>query len=114
MLRRSFTTCVPKNPYAECVRTLDTPQGRKRFYALRELGQDAKVAVLPHCLRVLLESAMRNCDGVGVTEGNPTRRIRTCADALNRASDTCVARLGFIRTDLTPRGRACSGRQRYS
>jgi hypothetical protein len=69
MLRRSFSSArLASNPYASCVRTLDTVNGTKRFYALRELGQDATVARLPHCIRVLLESAMRNCDGVAVTE----------------------------------------------
>jgi hypothetical protein len=34
------------------------------------LGEDDKVQELPFCIRILLESAMRNCDGVAVTEAS--------------------------------------------
>ncbi|XP_026191789.1 aconitate hydratase, cytoplasmic [Cyclospora cayetanensis] len=41
----------------------------EKIYAIQKLGKD-KVCRLPHCIRVLLESAVRNCDGFLVTEAD--------------------------------------------
>ena len=50
--------------------TFETPAGRVGLYRLSKL-EDAgltKVSALPFSIRVLLESALRNCDGFEVTE----------------------------------------------
>ncbi|OEH77656.1 putative aconitate hydratase [Cyclospora cayetanensis] len=44
----------------------------EKIYAIQKLGKD-KVCRLPHCIRVLLESAVRNCDGFLVTEADVER-----------------------------------------
>lgn len=45
---------------------------KDKIYNIQKLGKD-KVCRLPHCIRVLLESAVRNCDGFLVTEGDVER-----------------------------------------
>ncbi|GAB5365537.1 hypothetical protein AAMO2058_001066700 [Amorphochlora amoebiformis] len=59
-----------ENPYRECVRTLADPRGGedKSYYSLEGLGETDKIQQLPYCVRVLLECAMRNCDGQAVRE----------------------------------------------
>ncbi|CDJ36152.1 aconitate hydratase, putative [Eimeria mitis] len=42
------------------------------IYNIQKLGKE-KVGRLPHCIRVLLESAVRNCDGFLVTEADVER-----------------------------------------
>ena len=80
MLRagRQFST-ARGNPYAACTRKLDTPLGEKRHFSLHELGEDATVRALPVCIRVLLESAMRNCDGTAVTEADVQTILNWCS-----------------------------------
>ncbi len=50
--------------------TIRAPQGNVGIYRLSVLEEQGVGAVsrLPYCLRVLLESALRNCDGFTVTE----------------------------------------------
>lgn len=43
-----------------------------KIYNIQKLGKD-RVCRLPHCIRVLLESAVRNCDGFLVTEDDVER-----------------------------------------
>jgi aconitate hydratase len=57
------------DPFGACDR-LDTPSGRARFYRLsrlEELGL-ARIAELPYSIRILVESALRHCDGYVVSE----------------------------------------------
>ena len=54
------TVGTATNPYASCIRTLDTLGGPKKFFSLAELGEDANAKVrrhpasiwvaAPHCL----------------------------------------------------------------
>ncbi|XP_037279507.2 cytoplasmic aconitate hydratase isoform X2 [Rhipicephalus microplus] len=53
------------NPYSDCVRTLDVDGKKYRYYSLPDLG-DAHYGHLPFAVRVLLESAVRHCDGFQV------------------------------------------------
>jgi aconitase A len=62
--------CMSSNPFASCIRTLETVDGKtKQYYSLQTLGLE-KVQTLPFAIRVLLESAMRNCDGAAITEAD--------------------------------------------
>ncbi len=65
-------TSANKNPFGAAA-TLDTSGGTIDFFSLQALGN---VDRLPFSLRVLLESALRNVDGVAVTEQD----VRTIAD----------------------------------
>ncbi|XP_003966778.2 cytoplasmic aconitate hydratase [Takifugu rubripes] len=51
-----------KNPFQHLVETLDPNQPGQQFFNLSKLG-DARYERLPFSIRVLLESAVRNCDG---------------------------------------------------
>ncbi|KAL1447727.1 hypothetical protein MTO96_028399 [Rhipicephalus appendiculatus] len=53
------------NPYSDCVRTLDVDGKKYRYYSLPDLGH-AHYGHLPFAVRVLLESAVRHCDGFQV------------------------------------------------
>ncbi|XP_073408565.1 cytoplasmic aconitate hydratase isoform X1 [Dendrobates tinctorius] len=50
------------NPFQHLVEPLNPAEPDKKFYNLRKLN-DARYARLPFSIRVLLESAIRNCDG---------------------------------------------------
>lgn len=43
------------------------PGGNKNYFALKELGDD-RLDKLPYSVRVLLESAIRNCDEFNVKQ----------------------------------------------
>ncbi|KAH7932652.1 hypothetical protein HPB49_000497 [Dermacentor silvarum] len=53
------------NPYSDCVRTLAVDGKEYRYHSLPDLG-DARYGRLPFAVRVLLESAVRHCDGFQV------------------------------------------------
>jgi aconitate hydratase len=50
--------------------TFETPQGKASLFRLAKLEDAglAKIAALPFSIRILLESALRNCDGYAVRE----------------------------------------------
>jgi len=56
------------------------PTSGHAFVSLQKIGDD-RVATLPVCIRLFLESAIRNCDGVAVTE----RDIQAILDHKNTA-----------------------------
>ncbi|CDI83749.1 aconitate hydratase, putative [Eimeria praecox] len=58
------------HPYAHLLERLNGFD--ENIYNIRRLGED-KVCRLPHCIRVLLESAVRNCDGFLVTKADVER-----------------------------------------
>ncbi|CDI78506.1 Aconitate hydratase 1 family protein, related [Eimeria acervulina] len=62
---RSHTGNGGANPYAHLLERLHGFD--ENIYNIQTLGKE-KVSRLPHCIRVLLESAVRNCDGFLVTE----------------------------------------------
>lgn len=52
-------------------KTLSTSAGEVKYYSLKELEkQGKKVSHLPFSIRVLLENALRNCDGFSILEEN--------------------------------------------
>ena len=57
--------------------TLETTSGPVDYYSLAALEEAGlgEVSTLPYCVKVLLEAALRKCDGFGVTEDH----IRTLA-----------------------------------
>ncbi|MCI0362482.1 MAG: hypothetical protein L0219_01285, partial [Phycisphaerales bacterium] len=50
--------------------TLDTPLGRRKIYSLSAITKSGlgDVTALPYCIKVLLESCLRNLDGFIVTD----------------------------------------------
>jgi aconitate hydratase len=53
------------------IRELKTPSGNKKYYSLKELEkQGHAISKLPFSIRVLVENALRNYDGLRVTEEN--------------------------------------------
>lgn len=53
------------------IRELDTPQGKVKYYSLKELQkQGFNINKLPFSIRILVENALRNHDGLRVTEDN--------------------------------------------
>ena len=70
------------NPFgAESI--LDTRDGKVGYFRLNKLAEDnvALVDHLPFSIRVLLESALRNCDGFQVTANDVTRLMRWDAES---------------------------------
>ena len=57
------------DPFGACDR-FDTPSGKARFYRLSRLEEFglARIAELPYSIRILVESALRHCDGYVVSE----------------------------------------------
>jgi aconitate hydratase len=53
------------------IRELDTPVGKVTYYSLKELQkQGFQISKMPFSIRVLVENALRNHDGLRVTEDN--------------------------------------------
>ncbi len=53
------------------IRELDTAQGKVKYYSLKELQkQGFNISKLPFSIRILVENALRNHDGLRVTEEN--------------------------------------------
>ncbi|XP_077484231.1 cytoplasmic aconitate hydratase-like isoform X2 [Amblyomma americanum] len=55
------------NPYNDCLKTLSVDGKEYRYYSLPDL-KDARYGKLPFAVRVLLESAVRHCDGFQVKQ----------------------------------------------
>jgi aconitate hydratase len=60
------------NPFSSQRRTLAVSGRDYTYYAFPE---DPRVPRLPHSIRVLLEAAIRNCDGLKVTKEDVDRII---------------------------------------
>ncbi|KAL8436192.1 hypothetical protein ACSSS7_001922 [Eimeria intestinalis] len=58
------------HPFAHLVENIEGFE--EKLYNIQKLGKD-QVCRLPHCVRVLLECAVRNCDGFLVTEADVDR-----------------------------------------
>ncbi len=69
------------------IETLSTPLGDRKIARLSQVGD---VSRLPYSIRVLLESALRNLDGIGVTESD----VKTIA--AYRSDDIGNAEIPFI------------------
>ncbi|GAB67648.1 aconitate hydratase I [Plasmodium cynomolgi strain B] len=59
--------CSKANPFEKVRRKLG--QGDLSYYDLNEMN-DSRIKSLPYSIRILLESAVRNCDNLKVTEDN--------------------------------------------
>lgn len=57
-----------------------------RYYSIKEAGQEFKkdVSRLPYCIRILLESALRRCDGLSITRDDVARLVRWTPSADER------------------------------
>jgi aconitate hydratase len=65
---RMFAASPQPNPYDKSIKTSVTHNGESRdFYKLPALN-DSRIESLPYSIRVLLESAVRNCDDFSVKE----------------------------------------------
>ena len=64
-LTRKFSS--RPNPFSKYVKTLSKSKGQEKYYNLPAL-QDSRYDDLPYSIRVLLESAVRNCDNFSVKE----------------------------------------------
>ncbi|MCZ2443141.1 MAG: aconitate hydratase AcnA [Flavobacteriales bacterium] len=54
-----------------CIRTLQAPLGSVKYYSLKELEkQGFPISSMPFSIRILVENALRNYDGLRVTEEN--------------------------------------------
>ncbi|KAL8425719.1 hypothetical protein Efla_003097 [Eimeria flavescens] len=80
-----------KHPFAHLLEPLDGFE--EKFYNIQKLGKD-KVARLPHCIRVLLESAVRNCDGFLITEADVQRILSW--DSTSQKQQPSVLDVPFI------------------
>ncbi|MGZ9005901.1 MAG: hypothetical protein ACXW20_19175, partial [Burkholderiales bacterium] len=61
---------MPHNLF-DSFKELPLPSGRKgRYYSIQALQTAGlgKISRMPHSLRIVLESVLRNCDGKRVTE----------------------------------------------
>lgn len=66
------------------IRELDTPSGKVKYYSLKELAaQGHNISKLPFSIRILIENALRNYDGLRVTEEN----VKTILGWTPEASD---------------------------
>jgi aconitate hydratase len=57
------------NPYANLYKDLTVGDQSYHYYDLQGLN-DARLATLPYSIRVLLESAVRNCDNFSVKQAD--------------------------------------------
>ena len=53
------------NPFKHCYKELDIEGTKFSYYSIKDL-KDPRVETLPFSIRVLLESAIRNCDEFNV------------------------------------------------
>ena len=67
--------------------TLDTPSGEKIIYRLDSLRGLGDIDRLPLTIKVLLESCLRNCDGMVVTEDH----VRSLISSVDSSAGTEIA-----------------------
>uniref|UniRef100_A0A2P2MJ64 Aconitate hydratase n=1 Tax=Rhizophora mucronata TaxID=61149 RepID=A0A2P2MJ64_RHIMU len=67
--QRKIATMAPGHPFKEIFTSLPKPGGGEfgKFYSLPALN-DPRIDKLPYSIRILLESAIRNCDNFQVTK----------------------------------------------
>ncbi|CAH8381886.1 unnamed protein product [Eruca vesicaria subsp. sativa] len=69
--KRKFATIASQHAYKDIITTLHKPDGGNygKFYSLPALN-DPRIDRLPFSVRILLESAIRNCDNFHITKDN--------------------------------------------
>lgn len=60
---------MTNNPFSKVLREVDVDGKTLKYYSIPEL-KDARADKLPFCIRVLLESALRNCDNFSIHEAD--------------------------------------------
>ncbi|KAL7186555.1 hypothetical protein ACSBR2_028314 [Camellia fascicularis] len=73
---RKISTMASENPFRGIFTSLPKPGGGEfgKFYSLPALN-DPRIDVLPYSIRILLESAIRNCDNFQVTKADVEKII---------------------------------------
>ncbi|KAL3508482.1 hypothetical protein ACH5RR_027883 [Cinchona calisaya] len=73
---RKIATMAPEHPFKEILTTLRKPGGGDfgKFFSLPALN-DPRIDKLPYSIRILLESAIRNCDNFQVTKDDVEKII---------------------------------------
>ncbi|CDP05740.1 unnamed protein product [Coffea canephora] len=73
---RKIATMAPEHPYKGILTSLPKPGGGDfgKFYSLPALN-DPRIDKLPYSIRILLESAIRNCDNFQVTKNDVEKII---------------------------------------
>lgn len=67
---RAFASSPQPNPFDKSIKTsLEHAGSKHNFYKLPALA-DSRISQLPYSIRVLLESAVRNCDDFSVKEND--------------------------------------------
>ena len=85
---RSAGGSMPHSPDPFGARTaFQTPVGEKHIYSLDALRSLGDIDRLPLTIKVLLESCLRNCDGMVVTE----EHVRSLVHSVDAASGTEIA-----------------------
>ncbi|KAL3503515.1 hypothetical protein ACH5RR_037964 [Cinchona calisaya] len=74
--QRKIATMAPEHPFKEILTSLPKPGGGNfgKFYSLPALN-DPRIDKLPYSIRILLESAIRNCDNFQVTKNDVEKII---------------------------------------
>ncbi|KAG8046690.1 hypothetical protein GUJ93_ZPchr0008g12296 [Zizania palustris] len=74
--QRRMATAAAEHPFKTILTTLPKPGGGEygRFYSLPALN-DPRIDKLPYSIRILLESAIRNCDNFQVTQNDVEKII---------------------------------------
>ncbi|KAI5674797.1 hypothetical protein M9H77_15161 [Catharanthus roseus] len=74
--RKIATMAGSENPFAKILTALPKPEGGEfgKFYSLPALN-DPRIDKLPYSIRILLESAIRNCDNFQVTKNDVEKII---------------------------------------
>ncbi|KAL9659310.1 hypothetical protein QQ045_024115 [Rhodiola kirilowii] len=75
-IQRRFSTMASENPFKHIFTNLPKPGGGEfgKFYSLPALN-DPRIEKLPYSIRILLESAIRNCDNFQVTKADVEKII---------------------------------------
>uniref|UniRef100_A0A7N0TF92 Aconitate hydratase n=1 Tax=Kalanchoe fedtschenkoi TaxID=63787 RepID=A0A7N0TF92_KALFE len=75
-LEHRFSTMAAENPFKHIFTSLPKPGGGEfgKFYSLSALN-DPRIEKLPYSIRILLESAIRNCDNFQVTKADVEKII---------------------------------------
>ncbi|KAI4325086.1 hypothetical protein MLD38_030513 [Melastoma candidum] len=75
-VQRGFATAAAENPFKEILTSLPKPGGGHfgKFYSLPALN-DPRIDKLPYSIRILLESAIRNCDNFQVKKDDVEKII---------------------------------------
>lgn len=87
------------NPFEKVASTLEVNGRELKYYSLPELKDD-RIASLPFSIRVLLESAVRNCDGFKVTSED-VERILNWEVASQAAQEVAFKPARVILQDFT-------------